>query len=49
MHHMNPRMDLYPENVSKIDKVKLYCICLGKSFESPMPLCYLKVIYHIVI
>ena len=35
MHHMNPRMDLYPENVSKIDKVKLYCVCLGKSFESP--------------
>ena len=25
MQHMNPRSDLYPENVSKIDKVKLYC------------------------
>ena len=36
--HMNPRTDLYPKNVSKINKVTLYCVRLGKSFEShPCP------------
>ena len=44
---MNPRIDLYPENVSKIDKSKIVLRPLGKEFwKSPMPLCYLKKIYQ---